>query len=281
MIRIISCTSSDMTLEESKNLNVELVPLQVMFGDEPYDSFTDVNFEGFYQKLESYKELPVTSQPSPAAFLAVYSRAKLEGDDVVVITISSKLSGTYQSAVIAQGMADYDKIHIIDTEQASVGQRLLVDLAVKLREEGKSAADIAAELEKAKKRVVLFAALDTLKYLRKGGRIPKTTEVIGTVIGIKPIITLNQGAIVMADKARGHAGLMANLFKLVSASGKFDPSMPIYFGYSNSDYLSNAFQKFLKQKMELPETLEYPIGAVIGTHVGPGALAIAYLVKEA
>lgn len=280
MVKIITDTASDITPLQAEQMGVELVSLPVMFGDEPYDQFSDDSFELFYSRLEASKELPVTSQPSPAAYQALFSKAKLAKDDVIVVALSSGLSGTLQSATIAKEMADYDRIFIVDSKQAILGQRLLVEIAVRMRDEGKPATAIAAALEEARGRIVLYGALDTLKYLRMGGRIPRTTEMIGTVMGIKPIITINkEGAIAVVGKARGHAGAVTNMFKLVTQNANFAPDVPVYFGYSGNDQQCKVFHTLCKQKLGLKNTVVYPVGPVVGTHIGSGGFAITYLTK--
>lgn len=280
MIRIVTDTASDISAAQARQLNVELVKLGVMFGDTPYDQTQDENFDTFYQMLGSTKELPVTSQPSPEAFLSVFNRAKEAGDEVIAILLSSRLSGTVQSASIAKELSGYANIHIVDSLQAITGQRLLVEYAVRLRDAGKSAADITAAIMEALPRIRLFGALDTLKYLRKGGRIPATTEVIGTMMGIKPLVRLDDGLLGMAGKARGHAGAVTNMIKLVDADCDFDPATPVYFGFTGTQKQMVAFRQLCIQRYGLRDTATCAVGSVIGTHVGPGALAITYLVKN-
>lgn len=279
MIRIVTDTAADITPAQARALQVELVPLTIHFGKTPYDPLKDDTFEKFYSLLRSERDLPTTSQPAPDSFLAVFKKAREAGDDVIAICLSSKLSGTYHSACIAQGMLAYDRVHVIDSRTLVTGQRLLVELAASLRDAGKSAEDIVAAVRSAAERVVLIAGLDTLKYLRKGGRIPKTMEMLGTIIGIKPIIQVVDGAIVMAGKARGKAGALQVMLDLVSEQASFDPAAPVYFGYTDTDEQCQAFKKMVTEKYGLTNTKVYPVGAVAGTHVGPGAFVIIYLKK--
>lgn len=280
MIRIVTDTASDISLPQAKKMGVDLVRLSVTFGDAPYDQDQDENFDTFYQMLGTSKQLPVTSQPSPDAFLSVFNDAKKNGEEVIAILLTSKVSGTVQSATIAKELCDYDKIHIIDSMQGIIGQRLLVEYALRLRDEQKSAKEIIEVIEDAYPRVKIFAALDTLKYLRKGGRIPKTAEMIGTMMGIKPLVKLEDGMLVMAGKARGHAGAVTSMMKLVGENADFDPVAPVYFGYSGTPQQLIAFRKLCTQKFQLKDTATHAVGAVIGTHLGPGAFAIAYLTKN-
>jgi DegV family protein with EDD domain len=281
MVRIVTDTASDITLNQAKQLNIELVPIEVMFGKESYEGIADENFEIFYKLLEESKDLPTTSQPSPATYLTLFTQAKTNGDELIGLTLSGGLSGTYQSACIAAQMADYNGIHVIDTRTVITGQRLLVELAVKLRNNGMPAQSIADYLEDAKRRVRLFGALDTLKYLRKGGRIPKSAEMLGTVMGIKPLIKLTtEGKIAMAGKTRGHAGAFAGMMKLIGEHSDFDPEAPFYFGYTLTSQNCQNFRKLAISKLHIRQNEIYPVGPVVGTHIGAGAFAVTYLTKS-
>lgn len=280
MIRIITDTASDITGLQAAAMDVARVPLRIHFDEAPYDPLADEDFSQFYSLLESSKSLPTTSQTSPGDYLPLFQDAKEHGDTVIAILLSGALSGTVQSAHIAKDMAAYNNIHIIDSRQAIIGQRLLVEYAVRLRDEGKSAACIVDTITDALGRIRLFGALQTLKYLRKGGRIPKSTEMVGTVLGIKPIISLQQGSIVMAGKARGHAGAMTAMVKLIGENTRFDPAAPVYFGYTQDEKAARNFRKLATVKYHLTNTAFHPVGPVVGTHIGPGAFAVAYLVKD-
>ncbi|MGI6003837.1 MAG: DegV family protein [Christensenellales bacterium] len=280
MIKIVTDTASDITPAQAEAMDVQLAEIGVIFSGIPFQS-DDETFREFYRKLEVSKELPTTSQPSPEAFLDVYNQAKEAGGSVIVITLSSGLSGTYQSATIAKDMVRYDGIHVVDTRSAIIGQRLLVEQAAKMRGEGKSAEEIVAWLEDARERLVLFGALDTLKYLRKGGRIPKSAEMLGTMLGIKPIITINpEGKIELVGKSRGHAGMIAMVIKQIKErSDDFDETTPLYVGYTYEQKLCDQFLEALHEAYDV-ETSVHPVGAVVGTHIGPGAFAVAYLAKQ-
>ena len=280
MIRIITDTAADITLTQARAMEIEIVPMGVFFGDTPYYQLEDESFELFYQMLEQNTQLPVTSQPTPELFLSEFMKAKENGDEVLVITISSELSGTIQSAVIAKELSEYGEIHIVDSKLAAIGQRLLVELAIKLRDDGVKAGEIAQIIREAADRVVLFAALDTLKYLRKGGRIAKSAELIGTAIGIKPLITLKNGVIVQAGKARGRAGAVSGMMNLVRESGEIDPEYPVVFGYTGDAENCIYFREQAIGELKLEKIETCPVGGTVGTHVGPGVFALAYLKKE-
>ncbi len=278
MIRIVTDTASDITREQALCMDVELVQLPVAFKQgEPYDPALDPYFDEFYERLLAGRDLPLTSQPAPDDYLSIFERARELGDDVIVITLSGQSSGTIQVATAAREMAGYDRIYIVDSLLAAIGQRLLVEYAVRLREEGRPAGEIRDILTGAAGRVRLFAQLDTLKYLRKGGRISLPSEFLGGMMGIKPIIQMEDGATKLAGKARGHAGAITALVRLIGEHDGFEPGFPVYFGYTRDAQPAKNFRKLVSAKFHLRDTVLYPVGAAIGTHVGPGGIAIAYL----
>lgn len=280
MIKIITDTSSDITPEQAKKMDVTLLTLPVTFEDTAYDQLNDKNFERFYTLLETSKALPVTSLSTPGEYLDIFNEAKRNGDSVVVIPISSNLSGSFQSACVAKEMADYDDIHIVDALQAIVGLRMLVEQAVKLRAEQKSADEIAAHVLEVSKRIRLYGAVDTMKYLIKGGRVPKTAGVVGTALNIKPIVFLQDGFVRPAGKARGRNGAFEAMFKHISEDMDFDPSFPFCFGYTKDREQMDSFSKLAIEKFNLKNTMEYPIGGVVGTHLGPNSIIAAWVVKS-
>lgn len=277
MIRIITDSAADITRTQAALMDVYTVALDVSFGDDPYDATSDETFETFYSMLAKCRALPTTSQPSPEGFLVLYNEAKAAGDDVIVITISSKISGTYQSACLAREMAEYSRIFVIDSLSAIMGQRMLVDLAVTMRAKGSGAEEIVDAIKDAMGRIVIMAGLDTLKYLEKGGRIPKSARMLGTMLGVKPLVELVGGKIIMAGKARGRAASFSALLALANKKSDFDTSFPICFGYTGDDTLCKAFRAQFIDMFPVKEFYTYPIGPVVGTHVGPGAFAVSYL----
>lgn len=280
MIRIVTDSAADITYEEAKKLNVEIAPLKISFKDEVYIQDIDLSFDEFYEKLQSADELPFTSQPSPNDFLNIFNDAKECNDSVVYIGISSKLSGTLQSAHIAKETSEYDDIYLIDSLQAVVGLRILVEYAVKLRDEGKTASEIYEIISEARTRVDLWAMVDTLKYLYKGGRLSKGAAALGSMIQIKPIITLKDGAIEVIDKARGLNGGIKSILNFMDNSTGIDPVMPVYYGYTYIGENCSKLKSKADEKYGLTGTNSYPVGGVIGTHIGPGAIVIGYIRKK-
>ena len=276
--RIIIDSTCDLTPEIKKQVHV--VPLTVHFGEEEYIDGVTIDHKQFYEKLIENDVHPSTSQASPAAFEEEYEKAKAAGESAVVITLSSKLSGTYQSAVIAT--EDYGDIYVVDSASVTLGTSILVELALRLAEQGLTAAEIAKQLEEEKKKIVLVALVDTLEYLKKGGRISKTVAAFGTVLNIKPVLSVVDGEIQMLGKARGSKMGNNLLVQEINKAGGVDFSKPFLLGYSG---LSDALLlKYIEDSRYLWEEgsseIRYTtVGSVIGTHAGPGAVAVAFFRK--
>ena len=281
-VKFIIDSAADIIPSECEVLGLTHLPLKVLFGDEEFADSVTITHGEFYEKLTTNPNHPTTRQVSPAEFESAYERVTASGDEAVVITISSKLSGTYQSAVIAS--EDYEgKVFVVDSRNATVGERALLRYGIRLAEEGLSAAEIAAKLDEAKTRIRLVATVDTLEYLKKGGRISAATAVVGGLLNIKPAIAVVDGVVETAGKARGVKAANALLRQLVEKSGGVDTSMPLCLAYSGST--DENLQKFVAEHGDLWEGIGEnlsisSVGAVIGTHVGPGAVAVAFFGKE-
>ncbi len=202
-VRIITDSTADVTPEAARQLNIGVVALKVLFGHEEYRDGIDLNIEEFYAKLTGSGQLPTTSQPSPNDFLTEYEKAKAAGEEILVLTLSSQLSGTCQSAQLAKDYCEYEPIYIVDSLSATIGTQLLLREAIRLRDAGQSARQIAAQLDQLKSRIVVLAAVDTLEFLVKGGRLSKAAGFAGSLLGIHPMITLEEGKLSVLGKARG------------------------------------------------------------------------------
>ena len=240
----------------------------------------DLDKREFYEKLVESDVLPTTSQATPAMFDTVFRETAAAGDSAVVITLSSKLSGTYQSAVLA---ADgYENIYIVDSQSVSIGAGVLAELGVRLNEQGRSAAEIAETLMRAREDVCVIALLDTLEYLKKGGRISKTVAFAGGMLNIKPVVTIQDGAVVMIGKARGSRNGNNLLVEKINQAGGVDFDRPVLLGYTG---LSSALmEKYVEDSKALWEGHVDQLDScllcsVIGTHAGPGAVAVAFFKK--
>ena len=276
-VKFIIDSASDLLPSECKKLGVTHVPLTVRFGEKEFADAVDLSHKKFYKMLTSGKEEhPTTSQVTPAAWAEAMEEVVENGDTAVVITISSKLSGTYQSACIAA--EDFEgKVFVVDSMTATIGERLLLLFGIELVNEGLDAATVAAKLDAVKDRVCIYARLDTLEYLRKGGRISGATAVVGSMLNIKPLIGVQDGVVANVGKARGPKAADKQLRELIAKSGGIDFSKPLCAAYSGNE--DDNLKTFLADS---PDTLcgtdapIAPVGCVIGAHVGPGAVAIAY-----
>lgn len=276
--RIIVDSTADLLPGIKKQ--VHTVPLTVHFGPEEYVDGVTIDHKAFYEKLIETDVHPSTSQATPAAFEKAYEEARKAGEAVVVITLSSRLSGTCQSAMIAA--AEYENVWVVDSGTAAIGGGILTEYALKLREEGLDAKQIAENLEAVKDRVVVVALVDTLEYLKKGGRISKTVAFAGAVLNIKPVLSICDGEIKILGKARGSKMGNNLLVQEIEKAGGVDFSMPLLLGYTG---LSDAMLlKYIEDSKPLwegnaDEVRYTTIGSVIGTHAGPGAVAVAFFKK--
>ncbi len=273
--RIIVDSTADLTPEYKSRVSV--VPLTVRFGEEEYIDGVTIGHKAFYKKLIESDVLPATSQATPDAFMKELEKAKEAGEAAVVITLASKFSGTYQSAVIAA--AEYKNVYVIDSASVTVGTGILVELALRLLDKGKDAGEIAQILEEEKKKIIIVALVDTLEYLKKGGRISKAVAFAGGVLNIKPVLSVIDGEINMLGKARGSKAGNNLLVQEIEKAGGIDFSKPVLLGYSGiSDSLLLKYIEDSRHIWEgnLDEVRYTTVGSVIGTHAGPGAVAVAF-----
>lgn len=273
--RLIVDSTADLMQEIREQVNV--VPLTVHFGEEEFVDGVTINNHTFYEKLVETDVHPTTSQAAPTAFAEEYEKAKAAGDSAVVITLSSKLSGTYQSAMIAA--EDYEDVYVVDSGSVAIGGGILVELALRLRSEGLDAKQIAERLEQAKEKIIIVALVDTLEFLKRGGRVSKTIAFAGALLNIKPVLAVTGGEITMLGKARGSRQGNNLLVQEIEKAGGVDFSMPVLLGYTG---LSDALlRKYIEDSKYLwkdgLEKIHYTtIGSVIGAHAGPGAVGVAF-----
>ena len=275
---IITDSASDITAKEAEEMDIRIVWLKTRFSDGDFPMETEEDFDRFFVKLAEEKELPVTSQPSPEEYLKYFEEAKEKDEEVLVITLSSGLSGTINAANVAKQTSEYDKITVIDSEQAIITQRFLVQKAVEMRDSGKSISEIENAINDLKKRVTVCGMLDTLTYLKKGGRIPAALAVVGNLLHIKPVIELRDKTLTMLGKARGRSGGMKYLWDEFE-SYEVDLSEPVYFGYTSDKALSEKFMEDTVKKYGIQKYCLYPVCGIIGTHVGPSCVAISFVKK--
>lgn len=277
-VRIITDSASDMSPVEHPALAV--LPLSVTFGTDVYMDGIDIDHQRFYEMLVERDELPKTGQVNPYAFSQAIAEAREAGDEAVIITVGAKLSGTNQSARTALAEAPGGDVYVVDSNNVTLGERVLVEYALRLVNEGRSAAQIAAAVEAVRDRVVVIGLLETLEYLVRGGRLSAAAGAVGTLLNVKPVVAVEDGLIVQLGKARGSKNGRNLLNQKVEKAGGIDFSMPLALGYTG---LSDAvLKKYIEDSAALwaghteGELPVHTIGATIGTHVGPGAVAVAF-----
>ena len=279
MVRIITDSAADLEPREYETLGITCIPLTVFFGDAEYQENINLSKQKFYELL-STGQPPKTSQAAPQLLLDLFESAKEAGEEAIYITISSAISGTYQTACATRQMAEYDGCYVLDSKNATGGQRMLVEYAVKLRDEGKTAAQIIAGLEEIRDKIVLFACIDTLEYLYRGGRISQTVYKLGSLAQVKPIIRVSEaGTVEVPAKAIGMRKGMDMLCKRLEEQKPSD-RFPLYVMYTpdraNADALA---QKFREMGYDIPDSRIIPVGAAIGSHIGPNGCGMVYVAE--
>ena len=277
-IRIITDSASDL---HAYRADLTVLPLTVTFGDESFEDGVTLTQEAFYEKLVESDVLPTTSQIPPFVFEEAMKKALDAGEVPIVITLSSKLSGTYQSAMIAKETL-CGEAYVIDSRSVAVGERILIEYAFRLIDVGFSVGEIVKRLEEKREQMTVIALVDTLEYLVRGGRLSRTVGFVGGVMAIKPVVAIKDGEVAVLGKARGSKNSNNLLSQMVEKSGGIDFSLPLALGYTGlSDVL---LQKYIRDSAHLWQdyTDALPvsiIGGAIGTHVGPGGVAVAFFHK--
>ena len=278
MVRIITDSAADFEPAELKKRKITCIPLTVMFGDEEYQENVSLSKEKFYELLLSSDALPKTAQASPQCLLDLFEEAKEAGDEAVYICLSSALSGTWQNAVMSQNLVGSELCHVVDSRNATGGQRQIVEYAAHLRDGGAKAAEIVEKVKAIRDRIVLYACIDTLEYLYKGGRISQTAYTLGSLAQIKPIIRVDEkGGIVIPAKAMGMRKGMDYLCKRLEQQ-RPDGEFPVYVMYTNNRSVAQTLaEKIRDMGYDVPDSNIIAVGAAIGSHVGPDACGIVYV----
>lgn len=278
MIQIITDSAADFEPAELAQKNIICIPLTVMFGDDEYRENVNLSKDQFYELLLTSGKPVKTAQASPQILMDLFKQAHAQGDEAIYITLSSALSGTYQTALMTKNTLGCDTCHVVDSRNATGGQRILVEHAVKLRDEGKSAAEIIRAIEELRSRIVLYACIDTLEYLYKGGRISQTVYKLGTLTNIKPIINVDpMGRVVIPAKAIGMRkgmDMMSKRPQLQAPAADF----PFYVMYTNKRSVAETLAgRFRAAGVDVPEERIIQVGAAIGSHIGPDACGMVYV----
>ncbi len=278
-IRIITDSASDLLPAVAEAMGISIVPLTVQFGDTTYFDGQTIDSTTFYDLLKNSSENPTTSQPTPDAFLQHFQSAKEAGDEVIAILLSGSLSGTLQSATIAKDLCEYEPVYIIDSRSATSGMQLLLHQACEMRNAGRNVRDIVDELEDLKHRIRVFAVIDTLEYLRRGGRLSNLAANIGTVTKLKPTVTVRDGVVDVIGKSFGSAAALKQLLKLLE-DHPVDTRYPVHVVFTDDITKDEPLvAKMRELGMIRSEPIYSGVGPAIGTHVGTGAFGAVYIEK--
>jgi DegV family protein with EDD domain len=278
-IRIVIDSTSDVTDEIIEKYNIKMVPLTVNFENESFLDKVELNSKQFFEKLETAEKLPTTTLVSPGTFMEVFSEILAEGDQVLGLFLASEFSGTYDSACMAKNMIGRDDIYIIDTRSVCLGAFALILEAIELVQQNKDIEEIVKELEALREKVVAVAALDTLKYLEKGGRLSKGQAVVGTLLNVKPIVEIKDGKISVIEKIRGK-NKAVKWFDEWIEKNNYDLSNKTVLLFHGKAYEQlKMLREAIEDKYKIKNIIEQEIGAVIGTHSGPGVLGIGFVNK--
>ena len=276
--RIVTDSTTDFSVEEARQLGVSVVPLLVCFGEETFEDRVTLPTAEFYERLARTSVMPSTSQPAPAAFLAVYQPLLDEGADIVSLHISSGLSGTFNSANIARDQLDPARIATIDTRQASFGAQTLVREAVRMAREDRSLAAIVQRIEELKPHVRIVATVETLEYLRRNGRIGRVSALLGSLMSVKVLITVSDGIVVPLDKVRTRARSLQRVQQLIEADAPFYG--PLLVGHTHDLAAGEALMAALQASFPEQEVLLCEVGPAIGSHAGPGTVGAGYIMSR-
>jgi len=282
MVQLITDSAADFTPEELKKLNIACIPITVIFGEQAYQENLDLSRSQFYDLLLTGNDFPKTAQPSPQLLEELFTEARTQGDEIIYITLSSAISGTYQTACMIRDMLGYAGSYVLDSRNGTGGQRMVVEQAARLRDAGYTAREMMAALEQYRSRVRLYACIDTLEYLYRGGRINHTIYKLGTVAQIKPIIQVSaSGTVDVPGKAMGMRRGMEQLCKKLETYPP-DERYPLYVMYTNDRTVAETLARHLREQGHtIPEERISSVGAAIGSHIGPGACGLVYIEKEA
>ena len=277
MVKIIADSSANISQSEAKEMGITVLPLGISFDEEEFLDDINISIDEFYERLTTSKVFPKTSQLSMELLEQTYSEAKKNNETILLILLSSKLSGTVNCANLVKNNGGYDNVYVYDSKGATALNRILVDVALQNKE--KPAEEIIKILDEVRDRIELYAALDTLEYLHKGGRLSKTKAVVGNMLGLKPILTiLKDGSLDVKAKAIGLNNAIKTINNLVEKSGGIDTNYPVYFLYSKIDTNGKKLQKYY-ENLNLKQTKLLNLCSVIGCHIGAGVAGIVYVRK--
>lgn len=276
-IQIITDSMTDMPKELIEAYDIEVIPLTVHFGESEYRDGVDLSPEEFYGKLSDARELPKTSQVTPYSFEEVFKKHLEEGNEVLCINGSSRASGTHQSALLAKSELDSDKVQVFDTMGLCFGAGFFVYEAAKLAKEGVPSREILATLNNMLGKVDHIFTVDTMEYLKKGGRLNPVKAVIGGLLNLKPILTVNEGLVEPLDKVRGSKKVIGKMIELAKERGGNFSEKSLCIAHAVTPEQAAILEERVREELNPKEIIITEIGCTIGTHAGPGTLSIFYM----
>lgn len=279
-IAIVTDSTADLPEDYIKEYDINIVPLKVFFGDKEYKDWIELKPQQFYKLLKEEKHFPRTSQPSPAEFEEVYKNLAQRYDTIISLHISSKLSGTYQSALVAKQMINGADIEVIDTQVTSMVLGCIVLEAARAAQKGLNKKEILETITRVKENIKVFFVVDTLKYLEKGGRIGKARAFLGSVLNIKPILTLEDGLVAPVEKVRGRSKAFRSLINKIHKYSKKNQPLKVSVIHGNNLEGSEKLKEEIINNFQVDEIIVAELGAVIGTYTGPGTLAVTFYPVE-
>lgn len=278
-VKIITDTSSNITIEEAKELNIDMLPISINFDGIDYKDQYELSTDMFYEKLVSSKGFPKTSQLSPAEIFTHFSKAKENEDEVITLFISSNLSGTYNTSCMIKNEIGYDKIYNVDNLNTVIGLRIMVMEACRLRDEGKTALEIVEHINQIVPRVKTFAVVNTLEFLNKGGRVSKAAMVIGEFLKVKPIIAIEEGLVVVKGKCRGTIKASEKIKEFI-LENPIDENYPVYYVYTMIPENLRRLINIVSADIDINVEGQVNLVGSIGCHIGPNGAGIIYVSKE-
>lgn len=277
-IKIITDSSSDFLQSYADERDIQIAHMKVIIDGEEYIDGVTLSKKEFYEKMRNSKEVPKTSQVPPAQFTEMFEEALKTNDAVIGIFLSSHLSGTYQSAVMAKEAVGSDNVYVIDSQQATFALQMLVNIAADMRDEGLEAKEIVDKINEIKGKIRLYAMIDDLKNLKKGGRLSTAGLVIGTAFHIKPIITVIDGSVHIAEKVKGRKKAIEFMCQRYMDKCK-DFTKPIYIANTDCVELFNEFKQKFNELAGECKFVDAEVGTTIATHVGCGCIGFAQIEK--
>jgi DegV family protein with EDD domain len=276
-VRIVTDSTADIPQRLREEMGIRMVPLKIHFGEETYLDAVTLQSEQFYDKLTASAIMPTTSQPSPVEFLETYKRiVREEGPDVRIVSVhlSSALSGTYQSAVLAKSMLDGEAdVTLVDSKSASYGIGALVVAAAEAARAGASAEQCVELMARMRAQFHIYFLVDTLEFLKKGGRIGKASAVLGSLLNIKPILSIDkEGEVAAVDRVRGQKKAMARIVELLEGDLGGKP-IRLHIAHANHPAAADELRSMIEDRLQVSSVSYVTLGPVIGAHAGPGVVA--------